>query len=187
MEEKYIIEKEYTIKFEDFRDGYTAYQKKFVYTKSYIFMALFIVIAVIYIIAAVKDPSNTMAYVLIFISLALGFREWYNPRKIRRMYIDTFREIGELKNKIGIGENFADISTIPDENVEKITDEEENELPDELSNSEPIRISSSDSTKILEYDKFILLCVGKESFHIIPKQEWTVDELKTLRSVFSEG
>lgn len=183
MEEKYILEKEYTINSEDFKEGYLAYQKKFVYTKSYIFMTLFLVIAAVYIVAAAKDPSNTLAYVLVFISLALGFREWYNPRKMRRLFVDTFNEIGELKNKICVGEDYAEFSTIQDDDVENSGVEEE--LPEEISIVEPTRIEKNDSIKLIEYERFILFCVGKETFYIIPTAEWGKDEINVLKSVFS--
>ena len=45
MEEKYKLEKEYTIKPEIFSEAYKEYQKKYVLKRSYIIMAIFLILA----------------------------------------------------------------------------------------------------------------------------------------------
>ena len=189
MEEKYILEKEYSISADAFREGYRAFQKKYVYPKSYIFMGLFLILAADFIYAAFKDPSNYFAYILIVVCLALAFREWYNPRKIRRSLVDTVKELGEPVYKIGVGESFVDISTVsvPD-GIEEETGEGETE-PDESSVSEesdlpePTRIPADEKMNILEYDEFFLLIYGKAVFYIIPKENFEEKELEVIRNI----
>lgn len=189
MEEKYKLEKEYSISANTFREGYLAFQKKYIYVKSYIFMGIFTLLAADFIYAAVKDPKNYFAYLLIVICLSLAFREWYNPRKIRRSLVDTVKELGEPVYKIGVGESFVDISTVsvPD-GIEEETGEGETE-PDESSVSEesdlpePTRIPADEKMNILEYDKFFLLIYGKAVFYIIPKENFEEKELEVIRNI----
>lgn len=189
MEEKYKLEKEYSISANTFREGYLAFQKKYIYVKSYIFMGIFTLLAADFIYAAVKDPKNYFAYLLIVICLSLAFREWYNPRKIRRSLVDTVKELGEPVYKIGVGESFVDISTVsvPD-GIEEETGEGETE-PDESSISEesdlpePTRIPADEKMNILEYDEFFLLIYGKAVFYIIPKENFEEKELEVIRNI----
>lgn len=185
MEKEYILEKEYSIGFEDFRDGYTAYQKKYVLKRSYSVMGIFLMLTVPFIFSIFKDPSNMLQYVLICICVAFAFREWYNPKKIRRLFLDTFREIKEMRCKVSIGEDFAEFSTLSDENVEKIENDVDSDLPEEMTSVTPTRVNNADDVKCLDYEKFVLLCVAGEMFYIVPKAEWSADELDTLRRAFS--
>lgn len=181
MEEKYILEKEYSISADTFREAYRAYQKKYVYPKSYIFMAIFLILAADFIHAAFNDTSNYLAYILIVICLALAFREWYNPRRIRRSLVETVQEMGAPVYRIGIAEKCIDISTVsaPD----GIEDNEENEDEDNEQEEapEPTRIPRDDQMKLLEYSGFFLLLYGKQVFYIIPKESFTESECDMIR------
>ena len=158
MDDKYILEKEYSISADTFREAYRAYQKKYVYLKNYIFMALFLILAADFIYAAFKDTSNYFAYILIVLCLALAFREWYNPRKIRRSLVETVQEMGDLVYKIGIGDSFVDISTVSAPDDIEDTEDEENETDNsEDAIPEPTRIPMDDKMKLLEYNDFFLL------------------------------
>lgn len=180
MEENYKLEKDYVIPFDLFRDAYHEFQKKNVYPKSYLFMALFIIVAVIYIFAAVKDPSNNLTYVLIFLCLALAFREWYNPRKLRRNIVDTVREMGEVRYKLQIGDEWIDISTVQEEVVEN-SGENEEDIEEEL--PEKSRIPIDSNLSIQEYDRFFLMYSGKRVFYIVPKNDFSENELETVREL----
>lgn len=189
MEEKYKLEKEYSISANTFREGYLAFQKKYIYVKSYIFMGIFTLLAADFIYAAVKDPKNYFAYLLIVICLSLAFREWYNPRKIRRSLVDTVKELGEPVYKIGVGESFVDISTVsvPDgieeETGEGETESDESSISEESDLPEPTRIPADEKMNILEYDEFFLLIYGKAVFYIIPKENFEEKELEVIRNI----
>ncbi len=176
MEEKYRLEKQYKLDFETFRSGYEYFQKKNVYPRSYLFMAIYLILVVVYVLAAVKDPQNTLVYILLFLCLALAFREWYNPRKLRRNMIDTFREIGCMNCGIKIDDKQIEISTLEDETVENSEDSEAEELP------EAAVIPLDSDISLSECEKFFLLYIGKITFYIIPKDGWSEAELDVLRS-----
>lgn len=190
MEENYILEKEYKIPPEMFEKAYRTYQRKFVYKKSYIFMGLFLILAADFVYAAVKQPDNTLIYLLIVVCLAFAFREWHNPRFIRRRLVETVRDMGETVYKIGIGDGFVDISTV-DYGTEMIdSDEESEESPEEdygdiTDETDPFpektRINTENDYRILEYDDFFLLMQDKKVFYILPKTGFSEEELETVR------
>ncbi len=190
MKENYKLEKEYSISANTFREGYLAFQKKYIYLKSYIFIGIFTVLAADFIYAAVKDPKNYFAYLLIVICLSLAFREWYNPRKIRRNLVDTVKELGEPVYRLSVGDGFVDIATVsvPD-GIEDETDDDDSETDEESGNSEdselpePTRIPADEKMNILEYDEFFLLVYGKAVFYIIPKENFEEKELEVIRNI----
>lgn len=186
MNNNYKLEKEYNIPFETFRKAYYAFQKKNVLPKSYLFMGLFLVIAVIYIIAAVKDPSNTLAYVLICVCIALAAREWYNPRKIRRNILDAVREenLEDETYKIIVADEFVEISTLPGEEVADSEPEaEEDEDYQEEIFPEASRLTINNDLSVFEYEEFFLLHVKKQMFYVVPKQGFTDSEIEIIRNI----
>lgn len=189
MEEKYKLEKEYSIPPELFDEAYKAYQKKFVYKKSCIFMCLFLVLAADFVYAAVKQPSNTLAYLLIVVCIALAFREWHNPRFIRRRLSDTVRSMGKVIYKIGVGSGFVDISTVDmgfddeDDVDDAADDDDDNDISENEEDMFPekSRISTDNGYRLLEYDDFFLLMQDKKVFYILPKTGFSEDELQIIR------
>ncbi|MDO4863157.1 MAG: YcxB family protein [Ruminococcus sp.] len=183
MEDKYILEKEYSIPAGTFREAYRAYQKKYVYPKNYIFMAIFLVLAADFVYAAFKDNSNYFAYILIVLCLALAFREWYNPRRIRRSLTETVQEMGDPVYRIGVGDGFVDIATVsaPD-GIEE--EEDGDDAPaEEEAPLEPTRIPIDEKMRVLEYDGFFLLLYGKQVFYIIPKEKFSEPERDIIRKL----
>lgn len=188
MEDNFKLEKEYKIPYDVFKNAYTVFQKKSVYPKNYLFMGLFIVIAAVYIAAAVRDPSNKLAYVLICVCLALAVREWYNPRKVKRTLLETIRteNLEDETYKIQIADDYIDISTLPRENVENIEEDLES---DEEYEEEPLpqasRIPINGDLSIMEYDEFFLLHIQKKMFYVVPKEGFSDEELEVIRSLNS--
>lgn len=184
MEENYRLEKEYKLPYDIFREAYREFQKKNVYPKSYLYMAIFLVIAIIYIIAAIKDPSSTLAYVLILVCLALAFREWYNPRKARKNLIEAVKELGDVTYKLAVGDSFIDISTVSIADVENLSEEPEEELSeDELQLPEKTRIPLDSTFSVQEYNGFFIIYSGKSVFYIVPKEGFTEYELELMREL----
>ena len=150
-------------------------------------MALFLILAADFIYAAFKDTSNYFVYILIVLCLALAFREWYNPRKIRRSLVETVQEMGNLVYKIGVGESYVDISTVSapdgieeDENEDNDSEDSSDDIP------EPTRIPIDDKVKLLEYSDFFLLLYGKQVFYIVPKKEFNEKECEVIRNITSK-
>ncbi|MCM1131963.1 MAG: hypothetical protein NC340_00670 [Ruminococcus flavefaciens] len=163
------FEKDYTVPGDIMREGFDAYQKKFIYPKSYAFMAVFIVLALNFIYGAVKAPDNYFAYMMIVVCIALAVREWYNPRKLRRNVIEAMQDIEGTEYRIRVGEDYAEFSTIEQGNVEN------NPLP-------PTRISA-ETLKILEYDGFFLFLDGRAMFFIVPKNVFSESETEIIRNL----
>ena len=184
MEENYKLEKEYQITPEIFDKAYRSYQKKFVYPKSYIFMTLFLILAGDFVYAAVKTPENRLVYLLIVVCIALAFREWHNPKFVRKRLNETLKDMGMPVYKIGVGDGFVDISTVEEP---EISDEKEEEydpadIPDEIDPlPEKTRIAVNSDFRLLEYDEYFLIMQGKSVFYILPKEGFSEEELETVR------
>ncbi len=176
MENNTRLEKSYTLDTENFRKGYEFFQKKNILPKSYIFMGLYLILVVIYFIAITQRPGTTVLYILLFLCLALACREWYNPRKLKRSLIETFREMGDMTYSVVITDKDITFSTTEDTDVENSEDEED------YTPAEPSVIPLGDSLSLGENDEYILLYVGKTTFYIIPKNQWSGSELDILRS-----
>ena len=144
MEENYTLEKEYAVSPDIFDKAYKSYQKKFVYLKSYIFMGIFLLLAADFIWAAAKNPGNTLVYLLIVVCIALAFREWHNPRFIRRRLYETVRDMGKVVYKIGVGDGFIDISTVDDGTS---GDDEDGEDGDSGKNAEEASAENAEDTE----------------------------------------
>ena len=210
MEENYTLEKEYAVSPDIFDKAYKSYQKKFVYLKSYIFMGIFLLLAADFIWAAAKNPGNTLVYLLIVVCIALAFREWHNPRFIRRRLYETVRDMGKIVYKIGVGDGFIDISAVDDgtsgddedgedgdsgKNAEEASAEnaEDTEENDDISPEaeelmpEKSRLNTKENYSLLEYDEYFLLMQGKEVFYILPKAGFSEDELEIIRKTSAQG
>lgn len=176
MTENYLFEKEYTISGEIFREGYTAFQKKFVFPQANVTALAFLISAGIFVFAVINDNSQYFAYLLLMICLAMAFRQWYNPRRLRANLFESFHEIENSVYKISVAENYVDISTVSThEDVENVENSEPEELP------EKSRIPIDENFSAVEYEKFFLVFSGKSIFYIIPKENFSENETETLK------
>lgn len=180
-ENNYRFEKEYTIPFEIFREGYTAFQKKFVFPQANITAVAFIILAVIFVVSIIQDASQYFAYLLAMVCLAMAVRQWYNPRKLRRNLFESFQAMGETVYKISVSESYADISTVCTQKVENFPDTEEEYEEESL--PEKSRIPFDENFSMLEYEKFFLMFSGKTVFYIIPKENFSENETEILRNL----
>lgn len=189
------LEKIYSLSPDLFRDGFRAYQKKFVYPKSYLLMAVFLILALNFVYGAVNAPDNYLAYIMIVACLALMVREWFNPRRIRRIMTDTVRDIGTQQYKFTLADGFAEFSTIEHGNVENSAETTEtSESSTELSTIQPENVENfnepappsvipAERLRILEYDSFFLFLDGKAMFYIVPKDNFSDEEISLVRNL----
>lgn len=181
MEEK-IFQKEYTIPSDMFEKAFTHWQKKFVYPRTYIISTLFLVLSVVYIISAVQEPSNTMAYFMIALCLAIAAINWYNPKKIKRSLIEAIKSMSDELYQMTLYDTFIEINTIipteesPETNAEK---ELFGDNPPET--IESTKLYFNNGLKVLEYDEYFIAYQVKEAFYIIPKSGFSDVELETFR------
>ncbi|MDE6425530.1 MAG: YcxB family protein [Ruminococcus sp.] len=174
MTDKYLFEKNYSVPFEIFRDGYIEFQKKFVFPQANVTAVAFLILAGVFIFAVIDDNSQYFAYLLIFASLAMAIRQWYNPRKLRANLFESFHETENSVYKISVTENYVDISTV---STGENSENEEEDLP------EKSRIPVDENFSLLEYDKYFLIFSGKIIFYIIPKENFSENETGILRNL----
>lgn len=201
MEDNYRIDKTYSIPYEIFREGYIAYQKKKVYPKSYIYMAAFAILSALCIKNMIEYPTRKGVFiVMLFVCIAFIAIEWYDPRKTRRMILDTIRSEG-LDNEVYrlcVADEYIDISTVTQENVENPDDVAENEdSPENLETEdeygvfadeiqpEKTRIPVTNELSVSEHEDFFILYAGKSNFYIIPKKSFSEAEIEILRNINS--
>lgn len=178
MTENYLLEKEYSVSGEIFREGYTEFQKKFVFPQANVTALAFLILAGVFVFAVIEDNSQYFAYLLIMVCLAMACRQWYNPRKLRANLFESFHEIENAVYKISVAEKYVDISTVSTgEDVENVENSENEELP------EKSRIPADENFSLLEYEKFFLIFSGKSIFYIIPKNNFSEDEINILRNL----
>lgn len=194
MEERYKLEKDYTIPYDIFRDAYRDFQKIYVFPKSRIKTILFTIAVFIPVILrlTVFSDSSTIpvyfCYILFVVLIALAFKSWYDPNKVRENLVKSVQTLGEPVYRIGIGEGFVDISTISDDHSNDIEyeDGEENEevIDDPL--PEKTHITVTDKFRLHEYDQYFLIVPDTSMLYILPKKGLSESELETVREITNE-
>lgn len=172
MTENYLFEKNYSVPFEIFREGYTAFQKKFIFPQANMTAIAFLILAGVFVFAVIDDNSQYFSYLLVFVCLAMAVRQWYNPRKLRANLFESFRETENSVYRISVAEKYVDIST-----VSTGKDSENEDLP------EKSRIPVDENFSLLEYDKYFLIFSGKSIFYIIPKENFSGNEIEILKNL----
>ncbi len=182
------LTKEYSLKSDILLEGCKAYQKKFVYPKSYVLMAVFLVLAANFVYGAVKTPDNFLAYLLIVVCLAMAFREWYNPRRLRRSIIEGFAESQETVYRLEIGEKELRISTVYEESGcdDGLPEpEEEGGGYEEYEEDAPEAtvLPVDDRLAIIEKERLFLIIQEKSVYYIVPKSGFSEEELEIVRGI----
>ncbi|MDE6797158.1 MAG: YcxB family protein [Ruminococcus sp.] len=172
MTDNYLFEKNYSVPFEIFREGYIEFQKKFVFPQANLTAVAFLILAGVFIFSVIEDNSQYFAYLLIFVCLAMAVRQWYNPRKLRSNLFESFHLTENAVYRISVTEKYVDIST-----VSTGEESEDDDLP------EKSRIPIDENFSVLEYDKYFLIFSGKVIFYIIPKENFSGNENEILRNL----
>ncbi|MBD5160032.1 MAG: YcxB family protein [Ruminococcus sp.] len=172
MTDNYLFEKNYSVPFEIFREGYIEFQKKFVFPQANLTAVAFLILAGVFIFSVIEDNSQYFAYLLIFVCLAMAVRQWYNPRKLRANLFESFHLTENTVYRISVTEKYVDIST-----VSTGEESEDDDLPGKS------RIPIDENFSVLEYDKYFLIFSGKVVFYIIPKENFSGKENEILRNL----
>lgn len=181
MEENIKLEKEYKIPVDVFREGFRAYQKKTVLAKSRIYAGIFLVLAANFVYGAVKAPDNYLAYLLIVVCLFMAFRQWYNPRKARRSYVESFAELGDPAYRISVADTYAEIATVSAAPAVEAFDSDGNIVDDPLPEAD--RLVFGDDLSVQEGESFFLLIKGDTMVYIVPKAPFDPAEQEILRNI----
>ena len=114
---------------------------------------------------------------------------WYNPKRIRRTLMEGIKGLEDEKYRFELFESHIEISTlIPEKEDENDKENDINsELEEELFGDSPDEVSESsklyfnDRLKISEKDNFFMLYQLKELFYVVPKSDFSAEELEIFR------
>lgn len=191
MEEKQqalLLEKQYRIPFELFREAFIAFQKRFVYPRSYLTMGILAVICVIYgyfVVNGTDSGRPVYCMVIMFCLMLMAF-QWYNPRKVRRTLMEGIKEIEDDEYRLRIYPEYLEIGTIlpPEETEASETDDLFDDTPEE--DFSGTRIYYNRGMHVIEYGNFFMLYQQKTMFYVIPKTAFSEEELEIMRVHFSQ-
>ena len=206
LDEKIRFEKEYVLTSRIFKDAYLRYQKENVLLKSRLIAGVFFLFGFAYVILLMKDPKDSLSYMLILMLFAMGVREWTKPWSMRRSIAKAIDSMGGMRCKISVSYQFVDILAIDDsvqklesdflfENIpargasqeEILKEREDAERAAEEEKITPTRLSVYNGLKIEEYDEYFMLYQGDERFFIVPKEGWTDLEAVLLLKVVDKS
>ena len=190
MEEKsLLLEKQYKIPFDMFRNAFIAFQRKFVYPKTYVIMGILAVVIGIYSygLITIDDNPNRGLYciIIIFCSVFL-ILQWINPRMIRIKLMEGVREIENDEYRLRIFPEYLEIGTIlPPENP---SDAEDDALFDDAPAEDfsGTRIHYNKGLNVVEYPEFFMIYQQKSMFYVVPKAAFSGEELEIIRVHFSK-
>ena len=187
MEERYRLEKEYTIPYDTFRDAYRDFQKIYVFPKSRIKTLIFAIAVIIPVILRLTVFENASAvpvyfcYLLFVVFIALAFKSWYDPNKVRENLVKSVQTLGEPVYRIGVGDGFVDISTVSDDHSTDIETDEEDIIDDPL--PDKTRLTVDSEFRLYEYEQYFLIVPDVTMLYILPKKGFSESELETVRAI----
>lgn len=184
-----LLETQYRIPFDMFRNAFIAFQKKFVYPRSYAVMAVLLAVIGVYayfIIYGGENANRGLYCMIILFCLVMMAFQWINPRKIRMNLMEGVREIEDDEYRLSIFPEYLEIGTIlPPENKEAAaSDELFDDSPEE--DFSGTRIHYNKGMHVIEYPEFFMIYQKKTMFYVVPKSAFSEEELEILRVHFSK-
>lgn len=199
MEEEILLQREYHIPLELFRKAFITFQHKFVYPRNAALTVFLLGVAGVYVNAALQDPDNTIAYLLIFTCLAVITILWYNPQKIRRSLLQSIQQIEDDRYVLKVRESGLEIGTIlpPPKPVEPEEDAQVQEPEEKPENGfqdifeDPPEIEATvlpfdKGIRIIEKEAFFMVYKVKSMFYVVPKKDFSDVELQELTALFGK-
>lgn len=195
------LKKQYHIPLSMFDDAFRKFQKKYVFPCNTVLSLAFAAMAAVYIHAAVKDNTQTFAYLLIVICLAMILVIWYKPLKYRRSLHEALKEIENDTYELRLYEDKLTLR-MEEPPKEECAPAEEASSPAEETDSNgfrplfdetpaetetavpPTEIFFDENVKFLEYPEFFMVYLVKRNFYVIPKKDLSDDEQQQIRAAF---
>ncbi len=184
-----LLEKQYQIPFDMFRNAFIAFQRKFVYPKTYAIMGVLAVVIGIYayfIIYGGENANRSLYCIIILFCLVMMAFQWMNPRKIRMNLMEGVREIEDDQYRLRIFPEYLEIGTIlpPEDKEAAGADELFDDTPEE--DFSGTRIHYNKGMHMIEYPAFFMIYQQKTMFYVVPKSAFTEEELEIMRVHFSQ-
>lgn len=197
MEENIKLVKEFSHDVDVLRMGIKTYQRKYIYplalARTLLFLILLCFLAMKIVAGFFGEKMELLSYLLIVSCLALIINAWYKPIKLRESIVDSFKDGGNPPiYSLTVKENQLEIAMISDfvENVEnsEISENTEDAIEshdseDDRDLPEPSVLTIDDDLTIIEKDKLFLIVYGKSVYYIVPKKDFTSDELEIMRNI----
>lgn len=206
MSEKPALQRTYHIPLPMFQEAFRNFQKKYVFPKNFVISLILAVIAGVYVHAVIKDNTQTLAYLLIVICLAMIVSLWYRPFKMRKSLAEALKEIESDTYEMKL---YSDKLTIRTEDAPKTAEPAEITEPEVPQDAEtedagdgfqklfpdapadapeeipPTEIYLDRDVKFHEFTDFFMVYLIKRNFYVIPKKDFSEDEIRQLRQAFS--
>ena len=200
-----LLSRSYHIPLSMFDDAFRRYQKKYVYPQNIVVSAIFLAIAGVYVHAAVKDNTQTIAYLLIVICLALVMVRWYRTFKLRRSVHEALKDVEQDTYELRVYEDGMVIRTTDapqrreESPAEEFPAEEPAEqdgkpengfqqlFPEEPAQHDPVpptELPFGTGMKLLEFPEYFMAYVVKQNFYVIPKKDFSDEEIAQLKQIF---
>ncbi len=199
---KPILTRSYHIPLAMFDDAFRAFQKKYVFPQNILLTAVLLAIAGVYVHAAVKDNTQTLAYLLVVACIAVILVRWYRTFKLRRSVHEALKDVEQDTYELSVYDEGLVIRTKDaPKPVEEAPAEAEPEAPDtaektengfqqlfpeEPADSEPVpptELPFGTGLKIMEFPEYFMAYVVKQNFYVIPKKDFSDDEIAKLKQL----
>ncbi|MBQ8920906.1 MAG: YcxB family protein [Oscillospiraceae bacterium] len=205
--DKKLMQRSYHIPLPMFDEAFRCFQKKYVFPGNIVISIIFLVLAADFIYAAVKDNTNTTAYLLIAICIGMVLIRWYRTFKLRRSVHEALKEVEQDLYELTVYEDGVVIRTEDAPKPEQTDQPEEQEAepeqeesadgsgfqqlfpeepPEDEEQPAPTEITFGTGVKLLEYPEFFMIYLVRANFYIIPKKDFSDDEIKQLSELFSK-
>ena len=188
-ENNLLLEKQYKIPFDLFREAFIAFQRRFVYPKTYVIMGILGVVTGFYSYALIKSDENAnrgLYCMIILFCVVFMALQFINPRKIRIKLMEGVKEIEDDEYRLRIFPEYLEIGTIlpPEDASQSETDALFDDVPAE--DFSGTRIHYNKGLNVVEYPKFFMIYQQKTMFYVVPKAAFSEEELEILRVHFSK-
>lgn len=204
MTEKPTLKRSYHIPLEMFMEAFRAFQRKYIFPFNIVYTVILFAVAGVYVRSAILDSSKTFAYVVVVFCLAFILSIWYKALKLRRSLREALKEI---ENDVYEVQLFSDKLTIRTEDAPAPAAEPEDKPAEEVPAEEaeggdgfqqifpekpaepvqsipPTEIYFDDRVKFHEFAEFFMVYMVKQNFYVIPKKDFSEDEISQLRKAF---
>lgn len=200
---KPILSRSYHIPLSVFDDAFRAFQKKFVYPQNLLLTVVLLAVAGVYVHAAVKDNTQTLAYLLIVACIAIILVRWYRTFKLRRSVHEALKDVEQDTYELSVYDEGLVIRTkdAPKPAAEESAEAEpeapaaeakpengfQQLFPEEPADRDPVpptELPFGTGLKLLEFPDYFMAYVVKQNFYVIPKKDFSGDEIEKLRQVF---
>ena len=206
-----LLERSYHIPLEMFDDAFLRFQKKYVYPQNILLSVVLAAIAGVYIHAVLKDNTQTVAYLLIVICLALILVRWYKTFKLRRAVHDALKEVEHDTYTLQVFDEGLVIRT-EDAPAEPASPAEAEDAPAESASPEsgkpegngfaqlfpeepaaanepvpPTEIEFGSGVRIHDCGEYFMVYVVKQNFYVIPKKDFSDSEIRQLSGIFAQS